>query len=173
MLGWYLNSQYIYGQGGRNFWIHNTGPFGCLAYVLERIPISAAEVDKSGCGTPFNEVAQYFNRGLKKVVFQLRKKLPLAAITYVDVYSVKYKLISQARKHGEDKFNQRIRYLLCFSFLFYDCFWEINIFLKMWVKIKSQGLMSRWELVVGMVESTTTTGSLDAEQRELWVAGKY
>jgi hypothetical protein len=45
--------------------------------------------------------------------------------------------------------------------------------LKMWVKIKSQGLMSRWELVVGMVESTTTTGSLDAEQRELWVAGKY
>ncbi|KAI9386598.1 hypothetical protein POPTR_010G047900v4 [Populus trichocarpa] len=97
---------YIYGQGGRNFWIHNTGPFGCLAYVLERIPISAAEVDKSGCGTPFNEVAQYFNRGLKKVVFQLRKELPLAAITYVDVYSVKYKLISQARKHG---FNESLR----------------------------------------------------------------
>ena len=79
-------------------------------------------MDRSGCGTPFNEVAQYFNRGLKKVVFQLRRKLPLAAITYVDVYSVKYKLISQARKHGEDKFNQLILYLLCFSFLLYDCF---------------------------------------------------
>ncbi|KAJ6719650.1 hypothetical protein OIU79_007320 [Salix purpurea] len=97
---------YIYGQGGRSFWIHNTGPFGCLAYVLERIPILAAEVDKTGCGAPFNEVAQYFNLGLRKVVSQLRKKLPLAAITYVDVFSVKYKLISQARKHG---FNESLR----------------------------------------------------------------
>ena len=63
-------------------------------------------MDKTGCGAPFNEVAQYFNLGLKKVVSQLRKKLPLAAITYVDVFSVKYKLISQARKHGEDKFDR-------------------------------------------------------------------
>ncbi|GAV87010.1 Lipase_GDSL domain-containing protein [Cephalotus follicularis] len=91
---------YIYGQGGRYFWIHNTGPFGCLAYVLDRITVSASNFDKAGCATEFNEVAQYFNHGLKKVVVQLRKELPLAAITYVDVYSLKYDLFSQPKKHG-------------------------------------------------------------------------
>ncbi|KAJ4974648.1 hypothetical protein NE237_007822 [Protea cynaroides] len=90
----------IYWQGGRSFWIHNTGPVGCLPYVLDRLLITAAQVDRAGCATPFNEVAQYFNQRLKEVVAQLRKDLPLAAITYVDVYSVKYSLISQASKHG-------------------------------------------------------------------------
>ncbi|EOY00662.1 GDSL-like Lipase/Acylhydrolase superfamily protein [Theobroma cacao] len=92
--------QYIYGQGGRYFWIHNTGPVGCLPYVMERIPVLAGQIDENGCASPFNEVAQFFNLGLKKTVEQLRKDLPLAAITYVDVYSVKYSLISQGRKHG-------------------------------------------------------------------------
>ncbi|KAJ7945451.1 GDSL esterase/lipase [Quillaja saponaria] len=98
--------KWVYGQGGRSFWIHNTGPFGCLPYVLERIPVLAAEVDSAGCASPFNKVAQIFNHRLKEVVAQLRKELPLAAITYVDVYSVKYSLISQAKKHG---FEQSLR----------------------------------------------------------------
>ncbi|KAL1179433.1 hypothetical protein V6Z11_A03G159200 [Gossypium hirsutum] len=90
----------LYDQGGRTFWIHNTGPVGCLPYVLDRFLTSATQLDKYGCGSPFNEVAQYFNQRLKDVVIQLRKQLPLAAITYVDVYSVKYTLISQAKKLG-------------------------------------------------------------------------
>lgn len=98
--------KYIYGQGGRFFWIHNTGPFGCLPYVLDRLPLKASQIDNVGCGIPFNEVAQFFNRGLKEVVVQLRKELPLAAITYVDVYSAKYAIISQPRKHG---FEQPLR----------------------------------------------------------------
>ncbi|XP_021292836.1 GDSL esterase/lipase At3g26430-like isoform X2 [Herrania umbratica] len=98
--------QYIYGQGGRYFWIHNTGPVGCLPYVMERIPVLAGQIDENGCASPFNEVAQFFNLGLKKTVEQLRRDLPLAAITYVDVYSLKYSLISQGRKHG---FTQPLR----------------------------------------------------------------
>ncbi|KAL6569155.1 hypothetical protein OROHE_003436 [Orobanche hederae] len=90
----------IYDHGGRSFWIHNTGPVGCLPYIMDRLLITAGEVDKAGCASPFNEVAQYFNLGLKEAVVQLRKDLPLAALTYVDVYSVKYELISQAKKHG-------------------------------------------------------------------------
>lgn len=93
--------QYVYGQGGRYFWIHNTGPFGCLAYVLDRIPVSPTEIDRAGCAIPYNEVAQYFNHKLKEAVVQLRKELPSAAITYVDVYSVKYSLFSEGPKHGE------------------------------------------------------------------------
>ncbi|KAM1755391.1 hypothetical protein ACFX12_007730 [Malus domestica] len=98
--------EYIYSQGGRYFWIHNTGPIGCLPYVLDRLPIPAAQHDKARCATPYNKLARFFNRGLKQAVVQLRKELPLAAITYVDVYSAKYSLISQPQKHG---FKQPIR----------------------------------------------------------------
>ncbi|XP_028774906.1 GDSL esterase/lipase At3g26430 [Neltuma alba] len=92
--------KYVYDHGGRSFWIHNTGPVGCLPYIMDLRPLKTTEVDRAGCAIPYNEVARYFNRRLKAVVLQLRKKLPLAAITYVDVYSVKYSLISQAKKHG-------------------------------------------------------------------------
>ncbi|KAL6012789.1 hypothetical protein ACLOJK_003278 [Asimina triloba] len=91
----------IYGQGGRFFfWIHNTGPVGCLPYIMDRLLVAAAQVDKIGCATPFNEVAQYFNAKLKETVNKLRKDLPLAAFTYVDVYSVKYDLLHNSKKHG-------------------------------------------------------------------------
>ncbi|KAI4300995.1 hypothetical protein L6164_034314 [Bauhinia variegata] len=92
--------KYVYDHGGRSFWIHNTGPVGCLAYMLELHPFTTAHLDTAGCIISYNEVAQFFNRELKATVVQLRKELPLAAITYVDVYSVKYSLISQPKKHG-------------------------------------------------------------------------
>ncbi|KAH7570369.1 hypothetical protein JRO89_XS05G0093900 [Xanthoceras sorbifolium] len=92
----------IYAQGGRSFWIHNTGPVGCLPYSLDRFLVTAAQINKYGCATPFNEVAQFFNRRLKEVVFQLRKDLPSAAITYVDVYSLKYSLFTKAKKLAEN-----------------------------------------------------------------------
>lgn len=96
----------VYGQGGRSFWIHNTGPVGCLPYIMDRLIIRASEVDSVGCANPFNLVAQLFNSKLKEAVVQLRKDLPTTAITYVDVYSVKYELIKHAKKHG---FEQPLR----------------------------------------------------------------
>ncbi|PIN04174.1 Alpha-L-fucosidase [Handroanthus impetiginosus] len=80
----------LYSRGGRSFWIHNTGPV-----------VTAAQIDKYGCSSPYNEVSKYFNLRLKEIVLQLQKELPLAAITYVDVYSVNYSLISQAKKLGK------------------------------------------------------------------------
>ncbi|GAB4829257.1 hypothetical protein Ancab_018923 [Ancistrocladus abbreviatus] len=93
----------VYAQGGRSFWIHNAGPLGCLPFVLDHFPITAAQIDKFGCAIPFNEAAQYFNRKLKETVIQLRRELLLAAITYVDIYSLKYTLITQANKFGFEK----------------------------------------------------------------------
>uniref|UniRef100_A0A7N0UVJ7 GDSL esterase/lipase n=1 Tax=Kalanchoe fedtschenkoi TaxID=63787 RepID=A0A7N0UVJ7_KALFE len=90
----------VYFRGGRYFWIHNTGPVGCLPYIMDRLLIRAPDVDKVGCATPFNQVAQYFNHKLKEAIVQLRKDLPEAAITYVDVYTAKYTLIRHARKYG-------------------------------------------------------------------------
>ncbi|KAH9312792.1 hypothetical protein KI387_027827 [Taxus chinensis] len=86
--------------GGMFFLIHNTGPVGCLPYVLDRLPHSPSETDKYGCAIPYNEVAQEFNRLLKEAVIQLRKDLPKAAITYVDMYSIKYGLVTNATKEG-------------------------------------------------------------------------
>ncbi|KAH9625362.1 hypothetical protein KSS87_015191 [Heliosperma pusillum] len=90
----------VYAQGGRTFWIHNTGPVGCLAYMLDVYPLTAAQINKFGCAIPFNEAAQYYNAKLKEIVDQLRKDLPLAAFTYVDVYSIKYTLITHAKELG-------------------------------------------------------------------------
>lgn len=95
---WYPFSQAVYAIGGRTFWIHNTGPVGCYPYVLTLYPTN--ETDKYGCAVPYNEVAQYFNHKLKEVVVGLRKDLPLATITYVDIYTAKYTLITQAEKFG-------------------------------------------------------------------------
>ncbi|PWA34959.1 GDSL-like Lipase/Acylhydrolase superfamily protein [Artemisia annua] len=90
--------QNVYGSGGRTFWIHNTGLVGCLAYILDTRAITPAEMDKYGCAAPYNDVSQYFNQKLKEAVIQLRKEFPSAAITYVDIYAVKYSLIAQAEK---------------------------------------------------------------------------
>lgn len=96
--GFTTNVKNIYGTGARSFWIHNTGPIGCLPYILGVLPI--IEYDSAGCAKPYNEVAQYFNRKLKEAVVKLRKELPLAAFTLVDIYSIKFQLISNPAKYG-------------------------------------------------------------------------
>ncbi|XP_038714205.1 GDSL esterase/lipase At3g26430-like [Tripterygium wilfordii] len=93
----------VYAEGGTSFWIHNTGPVGCYPYVLDRFYVTAAQIDKFGCASPLNEVAQYFNNRLKEALVQLRKDLHMAAITYVDVYIAKYTLISQAKRFGFER----------------------------------------------------------------------
>ncbi|KAI3795949.1 hypothetical protein L1987_38610 [Smallanthus sonchifolius] len=72
----------VHDKGGRFFWIHNTGPIGCLPYVLEHLRINEGRMDKNGCANPFNELAQFFNHKLKDLVNQLCKELPEAVITY-------------------------------------------------------------------------------------------
>ncbi|CAL5214364.1 unnamed protein product [Lathyrus oleraceus] len=93
----------VYKEGGRSFWVHNTGPLGCLPYILDPYPMSSADMDNFGCAKPFNEIAQYFNQKLKEAVVKLREELQEATIVYVDVYKVKYTLISHARKYGFEK----------------------------------------------------------------------
>lgn len=93
--------QRIYEEGGRSFWIHNTGPLGCLSYALLRTSPTEQQLDSAGCSVLYNGLARQFNRMLDETVIQLRKDLPLAAITLVDVYSAKYKLISQGTRNGK------------------------------------------------------------------------
>ncbi|CAL5206635.1 unnamed protein product [Lathyrus oleraceus] len=92
------NIKNIYNLGARSFWIHNTGPIGCLPLILASFPSSIK--DGYGCALKYNEVCQYFNLKLKEALTQLRNDLPLAAITYVDIYSPKYSLFQNPKKYG-------------------------------------------------------------------------
>ncbi|KAJ1382782.1 SGNH hydrolase superfamily [Sesbania bispinosa] len=92
--------QQLYSEGARIFWIHNTGPIGCLPLNFLSYKSKQGNLDANGCVKPQNEIAQEFNRQLKDKVFHLRRKLALAKFTYVDVYTVKYQLVSNARKLG-------------------------------------------------------------------------
>lgn len=95
--------QTLYDQGGRAFWIHNVGPNGCLPAAQNNIWNRTQETfDKNGCINSWNERVVEYNRQLKDRVIKLRAQLPEAAITYVDVYTAKYNLISNAKNLGND-----------------------------------------------------------------------
>ena len=87
--------------GARAFWIHNTGPIGCLPFSVIYFPPTPENVDSNGCVKSQNDVAEEFNRLLKQMVSELSKELSDAALTYVDIYSAKYSLISEAKKYGK------------------------------------------------------------------------
>ncbi|KAL4334283.1 hypothetical protein GQ457_07G022120 [Hibiscus cannabinus] len=90
----------LYGEGARVFWIHNMDPIGCLPFSVMIYQPKAHDLDRYGCVIPQNEMVKNFNRQLKDRVSQLRTQLPSAAFTYVDVYSVKYALITDAERQG-------------------------------------------------------------------------
>ncbi|XWS69097.1 hypothetical protein CRYUN_Cryun04dG0150000 [Craigia yunnanensis] len=90
----------LYQEGARIFWIHNTGPIGCLPIVVINRPPKPDNADPAGCLKSYNEVAQEFNKQLKDRVSQLRAELLGARLIYVDIYSAKYSLISEANKYG-------------------------------------------------------------------------
>lgn len=92
--------QQLYIEGARVFWIHNTGPIGCLPFNVLSYESKQGNLDPNGCVKPQNEIAQEFNKQLKDEMFELKRKLPLAKFTYVDVYNAKYQLVSNATKLG-------------------------------------------------------------------------
>ncbi|GMN33802.1 hypothetical protein TIFTF001_046748, partial [Ficus carica] len=90
----------LYQKGVRIFWIHNTGPIGCLPFLVVTYPPKPEDADQNGCIKSYNEVAQEFNKQLKKEISKLRNQLSGAALFHVDIYSAKYSLISEASKYG-------------------------------------------------------------------------
>ncbi|OAY42430.1 GDSL esterase/lipase At1g09390 isoform X2 [Manihot esculenta] len=88
----------LYGQGGWKFWIHNTGPFGCLPQKLALV--QKKDLDPHGCISSYNSAAKLFNEGLRRSCRRLRSQLTGATIVYVDMYSIKYDLIANASKYG-------------------------------------------------------------------------
>ncbi|KAF7128872.1 hypothetical protein RHSIM_Rhsim10G0017200 [Rhododendron simsii] len=99
--------QQLYQEGARAFWIHNTGPIGCLPLATVNIQNpKPGYLDEHGCIKGWNAAAVEFNKQLKDAVTQLRADLPQAALTYVDMYAAKYRLINETKNQGFlDPFN--------------------------------------------------------------------
>nr|GLL45472.1 GDSL esterase/lipase LIP-4-like [Ipomoea trifida] len=92
----------IYKLGGRNFWVHNTGPLGCLPERLARVGEMSvsADYDQTGCLIPLNEAAKEFNTKLRELCEEMRFLLNNSVIVYVDMYTIKYNLISNPAIYG-------------------------------------------------------------------------
>lgn len=101
-----INSfQTLLGLGARTFWIHNTGPIGCLPVAMPvhnamNTTPGAGYLDQNGCINYQNDMAREFNKKLKNTVVKLRVQFPDASLIYVDMFSAKYELISNANKEG-------------------------------------------------------------------------
>lgn len=57
-------------------------------------------LDENGCVKNQNNVAIGLNKKLKDEIIKLRIELSEATIIYVDIYSVKYELISNTKNLG-------------------------------------------------------------------------
>ncbi|KAL4571175.1 hypothetical protein LXL04_017926 [Taraxacum kok-saghyz] len=90
----------LHDHGGRKFWVHNTGPLGCLPQKLWLEKPSSKQLDPNGCISTYNSAANLFNEGLRHLCAQLRSELKDATVIYVDIYSIKYDLIANAKKYG-------------------------------------------------------------------------
>ena len=142
--------QQIYKEGARYFWVHNTGPVGCLPFTILNNQ-RPSNIDSIGCVKSANEVAQELNRQLKNLLLKLRKELPLARITHVDMYSAKYLLISKAKTLG------------CSSFL--KIWWEESGSRLTSVLKLVQVMLIQWTIAVGASMAYTST----VGRKKLWM----
>ncbi|KAI4366870.1 hypothetical protein MLD38_022680 [Melastoma candidum] len=154
--------QNIYDRGGRSFWIHNTGPIGCLPtnFFYNHNP-PPGYLDDHGCVKTQNEMAIELNRQIKEMVIKLRGQLKDAAITYVDVFTAKFGLIGNAKAEGfADPFK-----VCCGYHENYDHIW-----------CGGKGMVNGTEVYGGSCESPATYISWDGvhytEGANHWVANR-
>ncbi|KAJ8493209.1 hypothetical protein OPV22_014930 [Ensete ventricosum] len=90
----------LYDNGGKIFWVHNTGPLGCLPQKLALPRKHDSSLDPYGCLISFNNAAKEFNAQLSALCDKLNSELKNATIVYTDIYSIKYDLIANHTAYG-------------------------------------------------------------------------
>ncbi|KAK9919744.1 hypothetical protein M0R45_028324 [Rubus argutus] len=90
----------LYDQGARNFWIHNTGPLGCLTQNVAVFGTNPSKLDEHGCVSSHNQAAKAFNLQLHDLSKKLQGQYSDANVTYVDIFSIKYDLIANYSLYG-------------------------------------------------------------------------
>ncbi|KAJ6848539.1 GDSL esterase/lipase-like [Iris pallida] len=90
----------LYDNGGRNFWVHGTGPLGCLPQRLTLRRAAKGDLDTNGCVVSYNSAAKEFNLRLSDLCAEMGSELKDATVVYTDVYSIKYDLIANHTRYG-------------------------------------------------------------------------
>ncbi|XP_020101363.1 GDSL esterase/lipase At1g09390-like [Ananas comosus] len=93
----------LYNTGARNFWIHNTGPLGCLPEKLAAPRKDDSDLDAYGCLKTANDVAREFNSQLSTICDEMRSELRNSTIVYTDIFAIKYDLIANYTSYGFEK----------------------------------------------------------------------
>ncbi|KAL5676898.1 hypothetical protein ACJX0J_013029, partial [Zea mays] len=89
----------LYDQGARKFWIHNTGPLGCLPQNIALFGKDPSQLDELHCVAKHNRAAKLFNLQLHALCTKLRAEFDGASITYVDIHTIKYSLIANYSRY--------------------------------------------------------------------------
>ncbi|XP_021742450.1 GDSL esterase/lipase At1g54790-like [Chenopodium quinoa] len=90
----------LYDEGARFFWIHNTGPLGCLPQNIAKFGTDRSKLDALGCVSAHNQAAQLFNLQLHALTKKVQGQYPDTNVTYVDIYSIKTNLLSNYSRYG-------------------------------------------------------------------------
>ncbi|CAN4108697.1 unnamed protein product [Withania somnifera] len=90
----------LYDLGARNFWVHNTGPLGCLGQNIAKFGIDASKLDELGCVSSHNQAAKLLNLQLYALCKKLQGQYSDANITHVDIFSIKSNLIGNYSRYG-------------------------------------------------------------------------
>ncbi|KAL0918663.1 hypothetical protein M5K25_010686 [Dendrobium thyrsiflorum] len=90
----------LYDQGARNFWIHNTGPLGCLAQNIAQFGKDPSKLDEYGCVSSHNRAAKLFNLQLHALCTKLQAQFVDANVTYIDIFTIKSDLIANYSRYG-------------------------------------------------------------------------
>ncbi|KAJ0080009.1 hypothetical protein Patl1_22763 [Pistacia atlantica] len=90
----------LYDEGARQFWIHNTGPLGCLTQNVAKFGTDPSKLDEQGCVSGHNQAAKLFNIQLHALCKKLQGDYPDSNITYVDIYTIKSNLIANYSRYG-------------------------------------------------------------------------
>ncbi|KNA04481.1 hypothetical protein SOVF_199340 [Spinacia oleracea] len=90
----------LYDEGARFFWIHNTGPLGCLPQNIAKFGTDQSKLDALGCVTAHNQATQLFNLQLHALSRKLQGQYTDANVTYVDIFTIKSNLLSNYSRYG-------------------------------------------------------------------------
>ncbi|PIN21520.1 Alpha-L-fucosidase [Handroanthus impetiginosus] len=90
----------LYDQGARNFWIHNTGPLGCLPQNIAKFGTDPSKLDELGCVSSHNQASRLLNLQLHALCKKLQGQYLDANVTYVDIFTIKSNLIANYSRYG-------------------------------------------------------------------------
>lgn len=95
--------QRLYEQGARNFWIHNTGPLGCLPENIARFGTHPWTLDEHGCVNSHNTASKLFNQQLNALCKKLQGQYTDAKVMLIDIFTIKFDLIANHSRYGKCK----------------------------------------------------------------------